>query len=257
MKKWLSYMVLLMLGWGSGLWGQSLHQLAPPLPILEKVLFQDSICVELVLDMDGVWVEWKQGEGEWTPYQGTLSFRESATIAARSRAEGYQASETIHFDVIKMGKSVSLVSAPTPSEQYPGISLTDGIKASQDFHHPQWMGFDQEVIVFKINASSNPKALRLEFLQDAHSWILAPEQVSVRPWGIQGPLSDSFSNAFMLQAHGKGLSKGASFYSFWLDLPALAGVSAWEVSVKANTLPPDHPGAGNKAWIFMDEILAY
>lgn len=246
--------------WGGQLFGQPPMQLAPPIPVISQVIFQDSICVELVLDMDDVNIEWRAGDGPWNSYRSPIVWHESAVFSVRTTAKGYRNSDKISFDVIKTGMPLRLVSQPISNPKYPGVSLTDGIKASTNYHDVQWKGYDQDSVTFKIAADEHINSLRLEFLEDPNAWILKPLRVSAKAISDKGQSLPTRINAHVLQANAESVASQATMRSFWIDLPELTdhtSVVYWEITVEAATLPQDHPGAGNKAWIFIDEILAY
>ena len=151
------------------------------------------------------------------------------------------------------GKRVTLL---TPcSDKYPvggGAALTDGSFGLPDFHY-NWLGFEDEHLeaVIDLGAERDVRSLHADFLQEPLSWIFLPLDVEYS-------LSRD-GTAFETVAHvvnetspreGKVLVRtfGADF----------AAVRARYVKVRATSwkLCPDwHRGAGQPAWIFVDELL--
>lgn len=240
--------------------GHNTLQLSPPIPVISPTIFEDSICIELVLDMDDVNIQWKTDTGNWNSYRKPFIWNKSTTFYARSTAKGYRNSEPISFDVIKMGRPFNLQSLPPPNSKYPGKSLTDGIKGDNSYLNEQWMGFDQDSITFRISPDQNLKSLRLEFLEDQNSWIMEPHRISVKTVSKDGQKIKSGISFATPMNPFPSIEGRPSQRSFFLNLPTITqnpNQVYWEITIVAATLPEGHPGAGNKAWIFIDEILAY
>ncbi|MEM7036055.1 MAG: hypothetical protein AAF570_03675 [Bacteroidota bacterium] len=237
-------------------------RLAPPIMELEQAIFEDSVVVKLHFGMEAAELEWKADAGKWNTYEGRIVRKKSGRIWARSTAEGFEASEAVHCEVIKMGLPFDIISQSAASSKYPGRSLQDGLKARNDFKDAQWMGFDLDTVRFRIKGRSGLKSVRLEFLEDRNSWIMAPEIVQVcvaeqNGRSVSGKCKRNNWKGSERKLNGKG--GNPVDVSAHLDLPKIKvnKQQDWELMIVPATLPDGHPGAGKKAWIFMDEILVY
>ena len=153
------------------------------------------------------------------------------------------------------GRPVVLTTPPSP--RYPGTgprTLTDGALGSLDFHDGLWQGWqgaDLEAVI-DLGTPQAVAAVEGSFQQTMRSWILLPRDFTV--W-----LSDD--GAAWREAgtatHDQPPERADPFlYRLTVALPA--GTTARWVRVRARgygTLPAWHPGAGNPAWVFCDEIV--
>jgi hexosaminidase len=131
--------------------------------------------------------------------------------------------------------------------------LTNGIRGTDNHHDGLWQGYegiDFEGVV-DLGGEKAIAQIAAGFLQDATSWIFMPEQVE-----------------FAISMDGKQFKSVGTVQS---DTPqktpdriikdlsvAFDRQRARYIRVKAKnigTCPEWHPGAGGKAWIFVDEIM--
>ncbi len=140
--------------------------------------------------------------------------------------------------------------------EYPGtgaFTLTDSLRGSADFHDGTWQGWEGEHMdaVVDLGAVAAVREVEVGSLQAMRSWILLPKRVVI--W-----LSDDATSWREVAdlAHDIPAQREDSFVRrFRQALPA--GTRARYVRVRAENagpLPAWHPGAGGKAWIFVDEI---
>jgi hexosaminidase len=153
-----------------------------------------------------------------------------------------------------VGRKVTL--AIPNSERYPGTgayTLTDSLRGSLDFHDGLWQGWEGDDLeaVIDLGRPTAIRELELSTLQAMRSWILLPKRVTM--WlSTDGdawrPVAD--------QTHEISQRRDDPLiHRFRQALPS--GTHARYVKVRASNagpLPPWHPGAGGKAWIFADEI---
>ncbi|HJW08833.1 MAG TPA: GH92 family glycosyl hydrolase, partial [Holophagaceae bacterium] len=134
-------------------------------------------------------------------------------------------------------------------------ALIDGIRGGRDFRLGGWQGFYGTDLDAELDLGS-AKALRrmaLGCLQDQNSWIFMPRSVSfsISEDGVSWKELDPIANATDPRA------EGVVTRDFELRLPA--PVQARFIRVHAASpliCPPWHKGAGQKAFIFCDEIIA-
>jgi sialate O-acetylesterase len=132
------------------------------------------------------------------------------------------------------------------------LALLDGIQASTDFQDGSWQGFEGNDldVVIDLGKTIHLKNIRCNFLSDNNSWIFLPKKVTmqVSEDGISYT-SDGESN-FTDENEVKGAIIQPVTYSFkgkvrFIKLTA----------INQGICPKWHPGAGNKAWLFADEIV--
>ncbi|MDZ7743849.1 MAG: GH92 family glycosyl hydrolase [Bacteroidota bacterium] len=188
-------------------------------------------------------------------YNGPVQIDQSTTFKAFASREGIEDSPVAEatFNKIEDGRSVIIPKKYDP--QYTGggdVALIDGIHGEKDFRSFGWQGYhgvDFEVII-DLGDKMNVETIAAEFLQDQKSWIFMPERVH-----------------FYLSANGKNYKHIGSIENT-IDPLATGGIIeefvfgginkkaryARIVAENIGSCPDWHPGAGNKAWIFVDEV---
>lgn len=132
------------------------------------------------------------------------------------------------------------------------LALVDGILADNNFQNGCWQGFegnDLEVII-DLSKTVQVNAVKCNFLSDNLNWIFLPKLVSVEV------SSDGITYS---KTQAKDISPGKEILG--------AALQKFSFPIKQNTrfikltalnqgvCPPGHPGAGNKCWLFADEIV--
>ncbi len=145
------------------------------------------------------------------------------------------------------------------SYRYPAngsSSLTDGIRGSANRRDGYWQGFlgnDCEVII-DLGKVVSVRSVTATFMQDPDSWIFLPSIVEYS-------LSQDGKTEYIYNDKANLLSpkdKGPFIQPFGVSFPE--GVTARYLTIKAKnigTCPSWHEGAGEKSWLFIDEITVY
>ncbi len=131
-------------------------------------------------------------------------------------------------------------------------ALIDFIRGAEDFRTGAWQGYhgvDLDAIV-DLGKSMQINSIHIGFLQDENAWIFMPTKVDflVSQNGIDFNLIGSVDSDISYK------DKGAIIKDFGIE----NSIKARFIKVMAKNravCPPDHKGAGDKAWIFADEIV--
>jgi hexosaminidase len=142
-----------------------------------------------------------------------------------------------------------------PSEKYKGTAstLTDGILGGTSLGNGAWIGFEGEdcEALVDLGRTRTVHEVSLGYLIDGNSWIFSPVEIrfelsadgkefkSVDSWQ---PEKDSWGPPARVARHARTIDPTEARY-----VRVLAR--------NRGTCPPNHPGQGGKAWIFLDEIL--
>ena len=138
------------------------------------------------------------------------------------------------------------------SRRYPA-SLTDGIHGGRDHRDGRWAGFEFVDLdaTLDLGEAVTLQTVSARFLQDANAWILLPRTVAVA-WSADGEDWHDVAT----QGHDvPDRVQDPVIREFRFDL---AGTDARFIRLQAanfGPLPDWHPGRGQKAWIFVDEIV--
>ncbi|MBU1720259.1 MAG: GH92 family glycosyl hydrolase, partial [Bacteroidetes bacterium] len=188
-------------------------------------------------------------------YSKPLVLKENTVIKARTLKAGKLSPVMeAHYYKIPDGMTVKLAHDFNPQYSAGGSEgLIDQVRGKVNWRLGGWQGYqetDFEAVV-DIGKTVKLKTVALSCLQDANSWIWMPSEVefSVSTDGtsftkVAGIPSDVMNNDFRIQIK--------EFTS------KINAVEARYVKVFAKNfgeIPSWHPGAGGRAFIFVDEIL--
>jgi hexosaminidase len=132
--------------------------------------------------------------------------------------------------------------------------LVDGKRGATGAFGEDWLGFegkDVEAIV-DLGKIRSFTTITAGFLSDQPRWVFLPAAVEFAVGTKQENMRAVFSKNYSTERVGQPTVK---------DITAkIASTSARYVRVRAKTIgtcPPWHPGAGAKAWLFLDEIMVH
>lgn len=196
----------------------------------------------------------KDGKWENLPYKGPVVIKADATVKAAAevagRQEGDIVQQTFYFNKAT-GKKITL--ANQPSKNYPGdgaFTLVNGVQNNKGMNKAEeFLGFpgsNCEALIDLGTATKVSKVTVHAFRQPS-SWIWEPASVHVlvSTDGIQFSALNLASD-FVVQSGGNGT----------ITVPFEA-VTARYIKLEIQNwgdIPAGNPGAGSKAWLFLDEI---
>jgi predicted alpha-1,2-mannosidase len=189
-------------------------------------------------------------------YQAPFIIYENTRVRFFSKAPGKHPSKVIEgfFSLMPEGRKVIYHTSYDPQYSAGGdIALIDLIRGGDNFRTGSWQGFhgvDVELLI-DLGRAQYVESVRAGFLQDQGSWIFMPEWV-----------------AFSLSADGENFEpagrencpidprdKGGVIHDFAV-MPRKDQVRYIKVVARNRAVCPDwHPGAGQAAWLFIDEVL--
>jgi len=152
------------------------------------------------------------------------------------------------------GKKVSITASPEP--KYPGqggaFSLVNGVYSSKGLSYPDWLGwigYDLEATI-DLGKAMNFDSVRMHTVEQNGSWIYLPQFVEVF----------TSNDGINFTSVGKSSTFVADVLTMgWINVPTLKQSSRYIKLVAKNygLIPEGKPGAGNKAWLFADEIQVF
>ncbi len=188
-------------------------------------------------------------------YEKPITIHQAATIKAFSYTDEDTRSFTMSSSFIKSKYPPAIYTVPY-HERYNGggrMALTDGRFGTTNFQNGEWQGFegnDLETII-DLTKPTPLKDLSIGFLNDPNVWIFLPSEV-----------------VFSISDDGKNFKRVADIVN---DIPSSNTeqmIKRFSAKVDVNsarylkvmaknigTCPPWHKGAGEKAWIFADELI--
>lgn len=188
-------------------------------------------------------------------YKKEIQLKESTIIKAIAFVNDIS-SNIVEAEYLKIPAGRSLVVTNPYSNQYTAggdIALIDFIKGGQNFRTGSWQGYygvDFEVVI-DLGKSQMINEISSGFLQEQGSWIWMPRLVkyAISNNGVTFREIASLKNNIADKEQG-GITK--EFYKKGINSRARY-IKVFAESI--HVCPEWHVGAGNKAWIFIDEIL--
>ena len=188
-------------------------------------------------------------------YDGPVMLREKTTLRAIAERDGMEPSSVESVEYIRMPYRRTLVYDHPYHRAYTAggdNGLVDGIRGDTA-SFAEWQGFLGVDLAATIDLGEERRIRMIStgFLQDYGSWIFLPRSVeyeistdgvSFRPIGtVKNPIPPDRDGSFVREFE-KRIRHGKARY---------VRVVARNIGVN----PPGHPGAGEKAFIFADEIV--
>ena len=152
------------------------------------------------------------------------------------------------------GKKIS-ITAP-PESRYPGqggaFSLVNGVYSNKGLSYPDWLGWignDLEATI-DLGKATSFDSVRMHTLEQNGSWIYLPQYVEVLTSNDRTNFTSVGKSSTFI---GDNLTMG------WINILAPKQSARFIKLIAKNygMIPEGKPGAGNKAWLFADEIQVY
>lgn len=187
-------------------------------------------------------------------YKNPIIISKSSTLKAIAYSNGTASKiATADFNKITGGRSVKIKNAY--SSQYTAggdIALLDFIRGGENFRTGAWQGYygvDFEVIV-DLGGKQRIKEISVGFHQEQKSWIWMPLYVEF----YISDDGENFTQVGRIKNDIDEKADGGLLKEFGINL-LNKSASYVKVFAKNIELCPDwHVGAGNKAWVFVDEL---
>ena len=131
--------------------------------------------------------------------------------------------------------------------------LVDGILGSEDHKDGTWQGFEGNDLELTIDLGAERAIFRTEmnFLQSRAAWIFMPQFIEVS-------LSSDGESWHLVSHVDNEVSVGdeqIAIHRLSADFPSTRTRYVKVLAKNRGVCPEDHPGAGDLAWIFCDEVL--
>jgi hexosaminidase len=203
----------------------------------------------------------KSGQINWDspltgPYQGPLTIQGSNLYAAKFIGNDQKVKSTFS-EIVEInkatGKDITLLQKP--SRNYPGdgaFTLVNGIRNSteKNIHFKKYLGYSGENLeaTIDLGVETSVKNVKIWFLHQPVSWIHQPSSIEISASG------DGVSFKKIGTSEKLNFEKGNSQIGY-IELKFNTKKRYIKVLVNNRGLiPVGEPGAGNKSWLFVDEI---
>lgn len=239
--------------------------LTPPIAKNEEFVLNENEKIELKNMIPGVLIRYTtdgtEPDSTSSPiYNGPLALKGYTLIKARSVKTGWYSSPVTSFSFFKKGiqpTSEELINEPDKKYKGEGAStLTDSKKGlAESFNDAAWLGFREKPFAayFYFDTLKTINSISISYNKNIQSYLLPPAEIEI--WGgddknklrllkkmtPQQPTKDELNT---VRIEGINVDIGPSAYKYYKV-----------VAKNVSKLPSWHPGKGDKAWIFIDEIF--
>lgn len=188
---------------------------------------------------------------------------DSARLALGDRASGIRGRDNRSPGRIRMNderidhiaRELKYTLQYKPSHRYPGgteNALTDGYLGSLEFTDESWMGFhgDEVDLFLDLGKEIAVSSIEVNCLQNQASWIFLPEEITIL--AASDPRYFNPEHHEQINAKEKNLEILRKKYIFEKEFEARY---LKIVLRNIGKCPEWHPGKGENAWVFVDEIV--
>jgi predicted alpha-1,2-mannosidase len=250
--------------WGSGIEDATptdpgLGIVTAPIIAAQSSVFADSleISISSLTPGSSVFFALMTGSttGAYQKYATPLVIKENQTVLAYAEHPGLQKSRIVRAVFTKFSPPGSIKLNTRYSPQYTGggdQALINGKRGSTDFRLGAWQGYEGTDLdaVIDLGSVKSISRVQLGCLQDNNSWIFFPRSIEFA-FSSDGSM---FDNSTIVTNTVSEKDETIQVKEFQIDPES---VKARYVRVRAKNIgvcPEWHKGAGNKAWLFVDEI---
>jgi hexosaminidase len=192
-----------------------------------------------------------------TLYEGSFTIKEDAEIKAVALRENGKNSKIYH-EKVKVSKStfkpITLLTNPAPNYAFSGASmLVDGLfGSSSNYKTGRWIGFQKEDLIAVIDMLEPTTISKAEIRNavETGDWVFDASEIAVASSDNDSVFTPVKSEKF-IDAKMENWSDVVT-HTLTFD-PVTARY--FKVTVKPSLIPAWHPGKGNRAFIFVDEIV--
>ena len=189
-------------------------------------------------------------------YKAPVTIGESCTFKAAALREGMQTPVYARkFDFNKAtGRRIALNGAPTLKYTYGGASLlVDGYRGGPVYSNGAWIGFLNEPldVTIDMQGAKPYSAVTVESLVEKGEWVFPPSSVGVY-------LSDDgseFTEAALMSVPQETAGSPDGVKPFKVLFPETSARYLRVVARTVDPIPAWHGAAGQKAHMFVDEII--
>lgn len=244
---------------------QDSFQLAPPLLKYSSIFFSKQTTLSIKFNQPGAKVYYTTNGEEPTEqsnvYVKPITISKNFTVVkAKAMGKNFAPSSTESVVFIKDGLVIKNVDCTTPHPKYPGSgknTLIDNNGGNTASGSATWFGYDCDTVsvLAELIKKQPVQSVLINFLQNEPGWIFLPDKISVQ-W------FDEKTKTYRLFAEESiaGEKENAGSNCVYRLLPSAQKIKTNKIRIHIlvkTSIPSWHPGKGNHAWMFMDEIKVY
>ncbi len=239
-------------------------KLNPPLLQNDEQIFTNAIPLKLKHYVNGTIIRYtlngKDPDSVSSPiYNNTVLLDSNVTVKAKAFKKGWLSSDIIEQQFYKSTyepDSAVLLTQPDKNRAADGAkTLMDLQKGSLNFGDGKWLGYKDNPLLATLYFPQPIKAANISFsmLENVDAYIFPPQQITV--WAsADGRQWKELGNIHPAQPAQKDKTINQFINAKCTFAPATLQYLKFEAT-PVGVLPSWHRGKGEKAWVFMDEVM--
>jgi len=193
-------------------------------------------------------------------YNDPISADGFTMIKARSVKAGWYSSPVATFSFFKKGvkpNRAELINQPNEKYKGEGVATVIDTKKglAENFNDPAWLGFREQpfAALFYFDTVKNINSISISYNESVQSYLMPPAEIEI--WGGDDKDKLKLLKKLAPPQPGKEEKDIVRTEGIKIDIPQSA-YRCYKIIVKnVSKLPAWHPGKGDKAWVFIDEIF--
>lgn len=192
-------------------------------------------------------------------YSTPVPIKKRTQVKVKAFDNNFLPSETVSATFVKDGKAIHQIQFSKPDESYSKSKeniLHDNTGGITNYRSGTWLGYnnDTATIAIDLKKKETINTILISLLQDENSWIFLPDQILVYYYNDkQKTFLPAGKEGFLHHTPG---SKQCNMR----EIRATQKIKTDKlklVLLPLKKIPDWHPGKGNHAWLFIDEIKVY
>lgn len=221
-----------------------------------RLTFKDSLTISLFVNYPNAKIYYNIIPNQFTEYLNPISIIDNTSISAYAVDSKGNKSKTISSVYYKLSKDikVQLLSVPNLSYTAGGPeALIDHIRGEKNWRLGNWQGYQGQDFsaVVDLGKENDVSKISIGFLQDARSWIWMPKYVDI----YSSTDNMNYQKIGSIENTILDTDLNINIKDFILKLDKSLKARYIKVTaVNYGKIPAWHPGDGDDAFIFVDEI---
>ena len=239
--------------------------LTPPVVKNEEFILPDDEEIELKHQVGGVSIRYttdgSDPDSTTSPiYKGPLAVSGFTLVKAKAIRTGWYSSPIASFTFFKKGvRPTNAELINQPNEKYKGsgattlIDLKKGL--AENFSDPAWLGFREQPFAafFYFDTAQTINSISISYNESVQSYLMPPAEVEI--WAGENKDKLKLVKKTTPIQPTKEEKNVVRIEGLKIDIPQSKYKCYKIVAKNVSKLPAWHPGKGDKAWIFIDEIF--
>ena len=235
--------------------------LKPPLIIIDKDIFTDSVLVEFKINFKGVDIfytlDGTTPDSTSLKYSTPFKLTQTSDIQVIAKKDGWDVSQAAQKTVVRakyQATNVKLDKKPNDRYQAEGaLSLVNFKKGTINFTEGEWIGYEKSSMTATLDMGKKLEVstVSVSALESTSSYIFFPKQINVFV-SIDGKKFQKVAEKSIPTTAGPEPALIKNF-----SVPFNTRSARYiKVEVKSNLVNPSwHPAPGASCWVFVDEIM--